>query len=114
MRDAAEAPLHVLSRTDRVQDALKYLDADHNAWPVMDAAGVWLAPSRWRRRSKRWPRDMAGARWASCCRRMFPPVADGRELPPSAYGSSAGHGAAPHGAKQVNLLPWWAAPTSAI
>jgi CIC family chloride channel protein len=44
VRDAAEAPLHVLSRTSRVQDALKYLDADHNAWPVTDAsAGGRLA-----------------------------------------------------------------------
>jgi chloride channel protein, CIC family len=40
VRDAAEAPLHMLSRTDRVEDALKYLDADHNAWPVTDAGAV--------------------------------------------------------------------------
>jgi CIC family chloride channel protein len=38
VRDAAEAPPHVLSRTDRVEDALRYLDADHNAWPVTDAS----------------------------------------------------------------------------
>jgi len=36
VRDAAEAPPHLLSRADRVEDALKYLDADHNAWPVTD------------------------------------------------------------------------------
>ena len=34
--DAAAAPLHVLTRTDRVEDAQRFLDADHNAWPVMD------------------------------------------------------------------------------
>jgi len=38
VRDAAEAPQHLLSRTDRVEDALKYLDADHNACPVTDAS----------------------------------------------------------------------------
>ncbi len=36
VRDAAVAPLHVLNRTDRVEDAQKYLDPDRNAWPVMD------------------------------------------------------------------------------
>ncbi|MGA2215586.1 MAG: chloride channel protein [Bryobacteraceae bacterium] len=36
VRDAAEAPQHTLSITDRVEDALKCLDTDHNAWPVMD------------------------------------------------------------------------------
>ncbi len=36
VRDAAEAPANLLSRTDRVEDALPYLDADHNAYPVMD------------------------------------------------------------------------------
>jgi chloride channel protein, CIC family len=36
VRDAAEAALNVLSRTDRVEDTLSHLDADHNAWPVMD------------------------------------------------------------------------------
>lgn len=36
VRDAAEAPQHLLSITDRVEDALKCLDTDHNAWPVMD------------------------------------------------------------------------------
>jgi CIC family chloride channel protein len=34
--DAAVAAQHVFTRTDRVEDALKVLDADHNAWPVMD------------------------------------------------------------------------------
>jgi chloride channel protein, CIC family len=38
VRDAAEAPQHMLARTDRVQDALQYLDADHKAWPVTDAS----------------------------------------------------------------------------
>jgi CIC family chloride channel protein len=41
--DAAEAPQHMLSITDRVEDALKCLDADHNARPVMEGghlAGV--------------------------------------------------------------------------
>ena len=38
VRDAAEAPQHLLSITDRVEDALKYLDADHNACPVTDAS----------------------------------------------------------------------------
>jgi tetratricopeptide (TPR) repeat protein len=36
VRDAAEAPRQMLLITDRVEDALKCLDADHNAWPVMD------------------------------------------------------------------------------
>jgi CIC family chloride channel protein len=36
VRDAAEAPLHMLTRTDRIEDARAYLDADHNAVPVMD------------------------------------------------------------------------------
>ena len=43
VRDAAEAPRQVLKRTDRVEDARKLLDSDHNAWPVMDGgrlAGV--------------------------------------------------------------------------
>jgi tetratricopeptide (TPR) repeat protein len=34
--DAAQAPPHLLSRADRVEDALRILDADHNACPVMD------------------------------------------------------------------------------
>jgi chloride channel protein, CIC family len=34
--DAAEAPLHVLTRADRVENALPHLNADRNAWPVMD------------------------------------------------------------------------------
>jgi tetratricopeptide (TPR) repeat protein len=38
VRDAAEAPQHLLSITDRVEDALKYLDAAHNACPVTDAS----------------------------------------------------------------------------
>jgi tetratricopeptide (TPR) repeat protein/CBS domain-containing protein len=38
VRDAAAAPLHVLRRAERVEDALAYLDADRNAWPVMDGA----------------------------------------------------------------------------
>jgi CIC family chloride channel protein len=37
VRDAAEPALHMLSTTDRVEDALKFLDADHNAWPITDA-----------------------------------------------------------------------------
>jgi CIC family chloride channel protein len=36
VRDAAEAPQQVLTRTDRVEDARGHLDADRNAWPVMD------------------------------------------------------------------------------
>jgi chloride channel protein, CIC family len=36
VRDAAEAAQNMLTRTDRVEDALKVLDADHNAWPVVD------------------------------------------------------------------------------
>jgi chloride channel protein, CIC family len=36
VRDAATAARHVLTRTDRVEAARKVLDADHNAWPVMD------------------------------------------------------------------------------
>jgi chloride channel protein, CIC family len=36
VRDAAVAAQHMLTRTDRVEDALKVLDADRNAWPVMD------------------------------------------------------------------------------
>lgn len=36
VRDAAEAPSHMLKRTDRVKDALQYMDADQNACPVMD------------------------------------------------------------------------------
>jgi len=36
VRDAAEAPPHLLSPADRVEDALSYLNADHNAWPVVD------------------------------------------------------------------------------
>ena len=36
VRDAAEAPIQVLTRTDRVEDARGHLDADRNAWPVMD------------------------------------------------------------------------------
>ncbi len=34
--DAASAPLQVLKTTDRVEDALPHLNADRNAWPVMD------------------------------------------------------------------------------
>jgi CIC family chloride channel protein len=40
VRDAAVAPPHVLSITDRVEDALSYLHADRNAWPVMDGGRV--------------------------------------------------------------------------
>jgi CIC family chloride channel protein len=36
VRDAAEAPLHMPTRTDRVEDARRFLNADRNAWPVMD------------------------------------------------------------------------------
>jgi CIC family chloride channel protein len=36
VRDAAEAALNVLTRSDRVKDAVTHLDADHNACPVMD------------------------------------------------------------------------------
>jgi chloride channel protein, CIC family len=36
VRDAAEAPLQLLNRPDHVDDAIKLLDADRNAWPVMD------------------------------------------------------------------------------
>jgi chloride channel protein, CIC family len=36
VRDAAEAPQQFLSRTDRVEDALRYVNPDDNAWPVMD------------------------------------------------------------------------------
>jgi tetratricopeptide (TPR) repeat protein len=36
VRDAAAAVQRVLTRTDRVEAALAVLDADHNAWPVMD------------------------------------------------------------------------------
>lgn len=36
VRDAAVAAVHVLKRTDRVEEALPHLDADHNALPVMD------------------------------------------------------------------------------
>ena len=34
--DAAEAPAHLLTRKDRVADALGHLDSDHNSCPVMD------------------------------------------------------------------------------
>jgi CIC family chloride channel protein len=36
VRDAAEAPPHLPSTADRVEDALRYLDSDHNACAVMD------------------------------------------------------------------------------
>jgi chloride channel protein, CIC family len=36
--DAAEVPLHVLTRADRVENALPHLNADRNAWPVMDGS----------------------------------------------------------------------------
>jgi chloride channel protein, CIC family len=36
VRDAAEMPLEVLKRTDRIGDAERHLDSDHNAWPVLD------------------------------------------------------------------------------
>ena len=36
VRDAAETPLEMLKTTDHVADALAHLDADRNAWPVMD------------------------------------------------------------------------------
>ncbi len=36
VRDAAEAVVDVFSRSDRVQEALPHLNADRNAWPVMD------------------------------------------------------------------------------
>jgi CIC family chloride channel protein len=39
VRDAAVAPLRVLSRTDRMEDALRFLDQDHDAWPVMEGGG---------------------------------------------------------------------------
>jgi tetratricopeptide (TPR) repeat protein/CBS domain-containing protein len=35
--DAAVAAVNVLSRTDRVEDALRHLNSDGNAWPVMDS-----------------------------------------------------------------------------
>ncbi len=37
VRDAAGTALHAPRSIDRVADALKFLDADHNAWPVTDA-----------------------------------------------------------------------------
>lgn len=36
VRDAAKAALQMLNRTDHVRDAVAHLDADRNAWPVMD------------------------------------------------------------------------------
>jgi CIC family chloride channel protein len=36
VRDAAEGAPNVLARSDRVEDAQKVLDADRNAWPVID------------------------------------------------------------------------------
>ncbi|MGP0075492.1 MAG: chloride channel protein [Bryobacteraceae bacterium] len=36
VRDAAEAPIEILKRTDHVADALRHLDADRNAWPVLE------------------------------------------------------------------------------
>ena len=36
VRDAAGAPQHLLTRSDRVEDASRLLDADHNACAVMD------------------------------------------------------------------------------
>jgi tetratricopeptide (TPR) repeat protein len=36
VRDAAETPQQLLTRTDRVEDARALLDPDRNAWPVMD------------------------------------------------------------------------------
>jgi CIC family chloride channel protein len=38
VRDAAAAPRQVLARADRVEDAIGHLDAEHNAWPVMDGS----------------------------------------------------------------------------
>jgi chloride channel protein, CIC family len=36
VRDAAKAPLEILKRTDRVEEAAAHLEEDRNAWPVMD------------------------------------------------------------------------------
>ncbi|HTW66920.1 MAG TPA: chloride channel protein [Bryobacteraceae bacterium] len=36
VRDAAEAPVRLLTRSDRIEDARALLDEDHNALPVMD------------------------------------------------------------------------------
>ncbi len=38
VRDAAEAPANFLALTHRVEDAVSYLHADRNAWPVLDGA----------------------------------------------------------------------------
>jgi chloride channel protein, CIC family len=38
VRDAVETPQGLLTRTDRVEDALPHLNADRNAWPVSDAS----------------------------------------------------------------------------
>ena len=57
VRDAAETPPAMLARTDRVEDALPYLNADRNAWPVTD--GATRAPGG---------HDHAGAGGAGDCR----------------------------------------------
>jgi chloride channel protein, CIC family len=36
VRDAAQAPTRLFLRTEHAEAALLHLDADHNAWPVMD------------------------------------------------------------------------------
>jgi chloride channel protein, CIC family len=36
VRDAAVPPQHLLSTTDRVEEALKCMDTDHDAWPVTE------------------------------------------------------------------------------
>jgi chloride channel protein, CIC family len=40
VRDAAVAPQHPLSTMDCVEEALKCMDTDHNAWPVMESGGL--------------------------------------------------------------------------
>ena len=67
VRDAAEAPQHMLSITDRVEDALKCMDSDHNAWPVMEssqlAGMITLATAE---------QEMAEGRGARALRELLP------------------------------------------
>ena len=101
VRDAAEAPQHLLSITDRVEDALKYLDADHNACPVTDASDsgslagmITLAQVE---------HEIAAGHGGRALGELLPvdvpdPLLTEENFPTSAHGSSAGYGTASHSA----------------
>ncbi len=84
-----------------MEDAQRFLDADHNAWPVMDgghlAGMITLAQVE---------QEIAAGHGNRALGELLPadvpsPFLNAENFSASAHGSSAGHGDAAHGAHQV-------------